>query len=325
MTRKLYFNQSSKYPFDLGKVLYAAQDFRWCNWNDDWHSGVLNGNLIHIRQIDDVLEYKSDSGRDLNELLCRYFRLDVDIDEIYDCISDRDKRVKELVKKYPWLRVLRQPDPWECMVAYICSARAGVPKIRKNVEAIAKKLGSQVEMCGDVRYRFPSPEMVLEADVEPLAELKLGFYRLPPYIIHAAKRVSTGDLDLTELACRPYTAAIKQLMEEYSASRKVANGISLKVANCIALFTLDMTIAFPVDRHVWNAVKCHFPSFQYRDYDELRDSHKKKIISWAQAQNRFGEYAGYANQFLFYWKLEESLLKRGRRPLHEQHHPCFGP
>ena len=52
MTQKIYFNQSCKYPFDLDKVLYAAQDFRWCKWDDDWHSGVLNGNLIHIRQVD---------------------------------------------------------------------------------------------------------------------------------------------------------------------------------------------------------------------------------------------------------------------------------
>ena len=29
MTQKIYFNQSCKYPFDLDKVLYAGQDFRW--------------------------------------------------------------------------------------------------------------------------------------------------------------------------------------------------------------------------------------------------------------------------------------------------------
>ena len=75
MTRNLSFNQSTKYPFDLGKVLYAAQDFRWCKLDDDWHSGVLAGNLIHIRQVDNLLEYKSHSGADLDEMLRTYFRL----------------------------------------------------------------------------------------------------------------------------------------------------------------------------------------------------------------------------------------------------------
>ena len=318
MTQKIYFNQSCKYPFDLDKVLYAGQDFRWCKWDDDWHSGVLAGHLIHIRQIDNVLEYKSHLDSDLVDMLRSYFRLDDPIDDIYDDISRRDSKVAELVLKYPWLRVLRQPDPWECMVAYICSARAGVPKIRKNVKSIARKLGHRVNLDDDERHTFPSSFKVFKADVEPLKELKLGFYRLPPYIIRAAKRVSTRELDLTELACRSYAMTIPKLMEEYSASRKAANGISLKVANCIALFTLDMTIAFPVDRHVWNAVKCHFPSFQHRD--EPTDSQKKKIVHWAQ--DRFEDHAGHANQFLFYWKLEESLRKRGRKPLHEQCHPC---
>ena len=321
MTRKLSFNQSSKYPFDLDKVLYAGQDFRWCKWKGDWHSGVLKGNLIHIRQANNVLKYKSHPNPNLDEMLRSYFRLDDPIDEIYDDISCRDAKVKKLVKKYPWLRVLRQPDPWECTVAYICSARAGVPKIRKNVEAIARKLGHQLDLDDNVRYSFPSAGTVLGRGEKPLEELHLGFKRIPPYIIAASKRISTCDLNLTELSRRPYAEAIRQLMEEHSASRKVANGISLKVANCIALFSLHMTRAFPVDRHVWNAVKCYFPSFQHRDYDDLRDSHKKKIISWAQ--NHFGEHAGHANQFLFYWKLEESLLRRGRKPLHEQRHSCL--
>ena len=90
MTQKIYFNQSCKYPFDLGKVLYAAQDFRWCKWDDDWHSGVLAGNLIHIRQVDDVLEYKSNSDSDLDEMLRSYFRLDDPIDDIYDELGSRD-------------------------------------------------------------------------------------------------------------------------------------------------------------------------------------------------------------------------------------------
>lgn len=285
MTRKLSFNQSSKYPFCLDKVLYAGQDFRWRLWKDDWHSGVLAGNLIHIRQVDDELEYKADSGRDLDEMLRSYFRLDDPFDRIYDDISRRDTMVKELAKEYPWLRVLRQPDPWECMVAYICSANNSVPRISAIVESIAQELGGRIELCGDVRLTFPSSEMVLDGGVERLEKLRLGLDRHSK-IFAAAKRISDGQLDLCGLAQTdvPYDETIQQL--------KKSNGVGDKIADCIALFSLDKTTAFPVDVWVKRAV-------EDRSEPPLSSTYRT-IAKWAQ--RRFGKYAGFANQFLFFGK-----------------------
>ena len=67
MIRQLRFDDSKKYAFCLDKVLYAGQDFRWqprqYNLHSGklrgWHSGTLKGNLVHIRQVDNTLEYKS--------------------------------------------------------------------------------------------------------------------------------------------------------------------------------------------------------------------------------------------------------------------------
>ena len=319
MTRTLRFNQSSKYPFDLDKVLYTGQDFRWCEWKGDWHSGVLKGNLIHIRQINSVLEYKSHPDQNLDEMLRSYFRLNDPIDKIYDDISCRDAKVKKLVRKYPWLRVLRQPDPWECVVAYICSPQ-GIPWIEGNLEDIAQELGDPIELEGMVRFTFPSPEKVWRFGPRVFGKLQFRYPGISKYIISAAERICTHALELGELKCLSYAEATRQLMDKHSASHKPANGIGPKVADCIALFALDKMEAFPVDRHVWNAVKCHFPAFQHRD--EPTDSQKKKIVCWAQ--DRFEDHAGHANQFLFYWKLEESLRKRDKKPLHEQCHPCPG-
>ena len=47
--------------FDLGAILDGTQDFRW---GDGWHSGMLSGNLIHIRQIDRRVEYRAGSELD---------------------------------------------------------------------------------------------------------------------------------------------------------------------------------------------------------------------------------------------------------------------
>ena len=100
--------------FDLDAILDGTQDFRWRPWRDHWYSGVLSGNLIHIRQINRDVEYRAEA--DLETLLRSYFRLDDDICAIHADISARDKKIEKLAKKYPHLRVLRQSDHWECIV-----------------------------------------------------------------------------------------------------------------------------------------------------------------------------------------------------------------
>ena len=80
----------------------------------------------------------------------------------------------------------------------------------------------------------------------------------------------------------PYAEAIKQLEE--------CVGIKDKISNCIALFALDKMEAFPVDSRVWESIKGCFPG-------EKRPYSDKVVVKWAQ--ERFGKYAGYANQFLY--------------------------
>ncbi len=268
-------------PFDLDTVLCGAQDFRWRDWKDGWHSGVLSNELIHIRQIYRVVEYRANS--DLDDLLRFYFRLDDDIEAIHAEISLRDDKVAKLVKEHPHLRILRQPDPWECTVSYICSAQAKISKTTTHVEAIAKALGHTVELDGEMRHTFPTPEMVLEAGLEPLEALNLGLDRHSK-IMAAAERIRDGKLNLRCLA-QPqvcYAEAKRRLMGCY--------GIGDKISDCIALFALDKMEAFPVDTWVQKAMTCYFPCQKQPSGDEL--------VMWAQ--DYFGKYAGYANQLLFH-------------------------
>ena len=287
MTRRLYIDQ----PFELDTVLDGTQDFRWLPWKDDWHSGVLSGNLIHIRRVDGGVEYQADS--DLDVLLHSYFRLEDDIRTVHADLSARDQRMANLTKKYSQLRVLRQPDPWECTVAYICSATNNVDRISKIVERIAVRLGQPVELDGEVRHTFPTPSMVLEAGVEPLARLGLGMDRHSK-IVAAAERIRDGRLDLCRLSQRDvcYAEAKRRLMGCY--------GIGGKVADCISLFSLDKLEAFPIDRWVERAMASYFPCREQPWGDEL--------VMWAQ--DYFGKYAGYANQLLFHDQRESDNPRR---------------
>ena len=120
----LPLNPHTNYPFHLQKNLEGRQDFRWRKLPNDYHSVILNGALVHIRQTEDRLTYRSTPDADLTDLLTSYFRLDDDLDAIYTEITARDDHIAKLIQEYPGVRLMRQPDPWECLVSYICSARA---------------------------------------------------------------------------------------------------------------------------------------------------------------------------------------------------------
>ena len=273
--------QSLRHPFDLGKTLDGSQDFRWHPVDDGWHSGVLKGDLVHLRQSVDTLEYRAHTN--LDTLLTSYFRLNEDMDAVYSTLSALDPYIATLANEYPHLRLLRQPDPWECTVSYICSANNNVPRIRNIVEGIAQKLGKRLQLNGDIRYTFPTPEAVLQAGPESLRAMRLGLDRHTK-IIEAAQRICMGELDLQRLA-QPdtsYVAAKRQLMQ--------CRGIGPKIADCIALFALDKLQAFPVDTHVKKAATRHFFASQPLPTD-------RHLVAWAQAY--FGVNAGYANQLLF--------------------------
>ena len=276
MTRRIDIDQY----FQLDAVLDGTQDFRWRPWRNGWHSGVLDGNLIHVRQVGACLEYRAAAA--LDALLRSYFRLDDDISAVHAELSARDKNIAKLVKKYPYLRVLRQPDPWECTVAYICSAANNVSRISAIVESVAERLGNPLELGGEERNSFPTYDMVLKTGVEPLARLGLGMDRHAK-IFAAALRIRDGRLDLGQLS-QPdvcYAEAKRRLMGCY--------GIGDKVADCISLFALDKPEAFPVDRWVERAMARYFPDGEQPEGDDL--------AMWAQ--DHFGRHAGFANQLLF--------------------------
>ena len=145
-------------PFDLADILDGTQDFRWLLMQDGWYSGVLSGNLVHLRQAGGFLEYRAEE--DLADLLRRYFRLDDDLIRQRAELAAVDGRIAELARKHRYLRVLddlRQPDTWECVVAYICSANNSVARIGKIVEMMAGQLGHPVNLGSDVRQCYSAP------------------------------------------------------------------------------------------------------------------------------------------------------------------------
>lgn len=307
MTRQLEITQ----PFDLEVSLTMGQAFRWRElpagfYGDGhrWFSGVLGDNLVHIRQTDTGVEYRvggpeGEMDRDLSELLSRYFRLDDDIAAIYADIS-RDPHIARLVRRYCGMRLLRQ-EPWECTVSYICSANNAVPRISRIVEMIADAFGDQIELDGEERRTFPTPERML-GDAEMSAKLdamRPGLNRAAN-IADTARRIGEGELDLRALSVQPYNAVKSELMR--------GKGIGNKIADCIALFALDKVEAFPLDRHIGRGLSQWDDCPLQGGSGRLGHGEYRRTAQWAQ--HKFGKYAGYAGQYLFLGQRQEAAAEK---------------
>ena len=71
-------------PFDLASSLMSGQAHRWRPY-EQWYSGVIYGNLVHIRQDLFGVEFQCTPAteEELEPLLRSYFRLDDDLEAIY--------------------------------------------------------------------------------------------------------------------------------------------------------------------------------------------------------------------------------------------------
>ena len=225
-----------------------------------------------------------------------------------------DPNVAAQVERYPGLRVLRQ-DPWECLIAYICSANSNIETIHRNMERLSdefgerltlpnpnspspsiervaydspsplrERVGVRVEVAEEEtisRNTFPKPVDLAEAGEAELRRLKLGFRA--PYVHQAAIAVAERRLDLDHLVAAPYLEAKAELM--------ALKGIGDKIADCIALMSLEKMEAFPIDVWVRRALAdWYFPG--------QKTPTNRVLLEWAQ--DYFGRYAGYANQYLFH-------------------------
>lgn len=252
--------------FDLASTIESGQIFRF---NLETHGGGRGYRVYHadksffVRQEGETLWYE---GVD-RAWLTHFFSIDRDLGKIHSMIC-RDMHVARAVKQFPGLRIIRQ-DPWECTIGFICSSASNIPKIKMNMELLCSYFGKDTT-------RFPLPGEL--NDISRITASKVGFRAK---YIHAANQMLTYPF-FESLRKLPYPAAKKQLM--------AMPGIGEKVADCILLFSLGFDQAFPVDTWVLKSMS--------RLYFYGREVTPQQVRGFAA--DRFGSYAGWAQQYLFH-------------------------
>jgi N-glycosylase/DNA lyase len=206
-------------------------------------------------------------------------RLNDDMEKIYESIAT-DDFMKLAIKKYSGMRVT-QNDPWEATLCFIISQYNHVKRIRKITKSIVNRFGSDIiDVNGKVVAKsFPTSEDLASVSAKEFLVCGAGFRA--KYIKEAAEYCSSN-IDLDRLGKLDYLSLKEALME--------ITGVGDKVADCIALMGYGKLEAFPID--VWVKRTMERVYLKGRN-TKIKDLHKF-------AAERFGNYCGYAQQYLFW-------------------------
>lgn len=290
-------------PFDLEGSLRCGQVFRWELRREFWY-GVVDGRVWKVRQIGDVLEYENAEEKKVQG----YFGLKDDLPRILEEIG-KDECSRRAVKAFRGLRILRQ-DPWECLISYICATCKSIPAIKRMLDELSMKFGGKIMFEGQEFYAFPTAEKLAKASMSMLTDCGLG-YRAK-YLKETAKIVHEKILDFGRLRETDYAEAKKELLN--------LPGVGPKVADCVLLFSLGKTEAFPVDvwvkRVILRHYAKHFPEkFITRITEEKSPSNSEYSRLSLFGRTYFGKHAGYAQEYLYHYERMLQERRRNKTPL----------
>jgi N-glycosylase/DNA lyase len=289
-------------PFDLQATVESGQSYLWnradgetyadlhAHGGDEWYETV-------VAPIPDVIEERVplrvrqeggvhdgtlywESTTDAVPILDHLFRLDDDLDAILGATPDLPL-LERAYEAYEGMRLTRDPV-FPCLISFICSAQMRVARIHGMQRRLRETYGDVVELDGSEYCAFPTPEQLAARTEDELRDLSLG-YRAP-YVRRTAEMVASGEADPLAAADLPYEEARESL------TRFV--GVGDKVADCVLLFSLGFLEAVPLDTWIRTTIEEYYPDCERGNYAETSRAIRERFG---------GEYAGYAQTYVFYY------------------------
>lgn len=264
--------------FELAHIFECGQCFRWQKEVDGSYTGVIRCGVVNIKKEKNNVLINGNFNENDIPTIQEYFDLECNYSYIKKKLEANDINMKNAIEYGYGIRILNQ-DSWEMLISFIISAANNIPRISKTVENLAKTYGKMLKWQGKEYYSFPTPQELSKASIEDLRNLNLGFR--DKYVYNATKMVCSGKVDLFAIENMSYKEAKKELMK--------IQGVGEKVADCILLFSMKKREAFPVDTWIKKVMT--------ELYAESKDVKKISLF----VENKFGEYAGIAQQYLFYY------------------------
>ncbi len=275
--------------FELKDIFDCGQCFRWNQQEDGSYTGVFCENVLNVKKENNMITFEGICKNEIKETVEDYFDLKRDYKKIKETLSKIDKNMEMSVKYGAGIRILNQ-DLWETIISFIISANNNIPRIKKIIERLSEKYGTKITWRGKDYYTFPTVGQLKDVTVQEYRLLGLGFR--DKRIFETTKMIENKEIDLQKMQENENTLEVREQLLQLS-------GVGPKVADCILLFsTLKRLPVFPID--VW--VRRVMNDLYIKKEDESKVT-KKEIEQIAKA--KFGDLAGLAQQYLFYWRREK--------------------
>ena len=274
--------------FVLKHIFECGQCFRWNEMADGSYTGTFGRNVLNVKKENKEIRFKGLVDGNIEDICNKYFDLDRDYEKIKKDLSKIDNNMKTSINYGEGIRLLNQ-DLWETIISFIISANNNIPRIKGIIDRISKTYGEKIVWEGKEYYTFPTPKQLSKATIEDLRKLGLGFRDVRVY--ETTKIINAKKVDLEKLHKEENTQHVREIL-------LTLPGVGPKVADCILLFsTLKRLEVFPID--VW--VRRVINELYIKNENEEKVN-KKEIEQLAK--QKYGNLAGIAQQYLFYWKRE---------------------
>lgn len=272
--------------FDLSQTLECGQCFRFYKQKENDYVIVAKEHMLHLLQKEDTLIFFDTKKEDVENVWIKYFDLDRDYAKIKERLLMKDDVLFPAIKEKNGVRILNQ-EFHEVLLSFIISQNKQIPHIKKIVRDISESYGKYLgEINGEKYYSFPDIEAISKITEDDYRKLKTGFRA--SYLKDASEKLVSGAIKEDDF---------KNLSEEEARKKLMSiKGVGEKVANCVLLFSLGYREAFPVD--VW--IKRIMESLYFDG-----NASKEEIQKFAKEQ--YGEYGGYAQQYLFCFGRDHKL------------------
>lgn len=272
--------------FNIEQTLECGQCFRFYKQADMDYVVVAKGYLLHIRQIGDDLIFIDTQKTVVENVWIEYFDLYRDYSKIKKRLLKTDYKLENAIEEKYGIRILNQ-EFHETLISFIISQNKQILHIKQLVRRISENYGEYLgSVNGEKYYSFPTVETLGKISEEDYREMKTGFRA--PYLKDASEK----------LAKKQLSAEMFKGISEEEAKNLLLNvkGVGEKVANCVMLFSLGYRKAFPID--VWIKRIMEFLYFE-------KETKKEEIQKFAS--ELYGEYGGYAQQYLFSYGRDNKL------------------
>lgn len=229
--------------FELDTVLGCGQCFRWEKDGSLWR-GISCGRRVSVSQECNILSFYDTTPQEAESFWSDYFDLQTDYSAMKQLFSLHPV-MAQACNFAPGIHILRQ-EPWETLCTFILTQNNNILRTKGLVQRLCEQFGDKTE---EGLPDFPGPEKIAFLTPEDLSPVRAGFRAA--YLIDAAQKVVSGEVDLSKVATLETQEARQALMR--------IHGVGPKVADCTLLFGFHRLDSFPQDVWIKRAVATLFP------------------------------------------------------------------